>query len=47
MLASHGFVVAVLEIYYELEPVGPRYDQAAASICYGMVLGLFTALRWR
>jgi carboxymethylenebutenolidase len=42
MLASHGFVVAVPEIYHELEPAGPRYDPAAARICYDMVLDLFT-----
>ena len=42
MLASHGFVVAVPEIYHELEPASPRYDPAAARICYDMVLKLFT-----
>lgn len=41
-LASHGFVVAVQEIYHELEPAGPRYDPAVARIAYGMVLELFT-----
>lgn len=33
MLASHGFVVAVPEIYHELEPVGTvlAYDEAGAE----------------
>ena len=42
MLASHGFVVAVPEIYHELETASHRYDPAAARICYDMVLELFT-----
>src|ERR1700722_19231923 len=34
MLASHGFVVAVPEIYHELEPAGSvlAYDQAGADL---------------
>jgi carboxymethylenebutenolidase len=33
MLASHGFVVAVPEIYHELEPAGTvlTYDEAGAE----------------
>ena len=33
MLASHGFVVAVPEIYHELEPAGTvlAYDEAGAE----------------
>lgn len=34
MLASHGFVVAVPEIYHELEPAGTvlAYDEAGAEL---------------